>query len=128
MAAAMTTGSRSLPDSSMPVPPLDARRRGHANHHHEGVNHDYPVLRCRPADLFGDGHVPEHAEDCPRRHAHIHTVEEVSSARLFLMHWDETAARLARHDDSPFRDHREITARMARGVTARAVELGLEAP
>jgi hypothetical protein len=83
---------------------------------------------CEPTDLFGDGGVPEHAEDCPRRHAHIHTAEDVSQARLFLMHWDETAARLVQRGSADLRNHREVTARMARGVTARAVELGLEAP
>jgi hypothetical protein len=83
---------------------------------------------CEPTDTFGDGDIPEHAEDCPRHHAHIHTADDVSRARLFLMHWDATAARHARHGDSAIRDHREITARMTRGVTARAVELGLETP
>jgi hypothetical protein len=77
---------------------------------------------CEPTDTFGDGDIPEHAEDCPRRHAHIHTAEDVSGARLFLMHWDETAARNA------IPNHSEIVARLARGVTARAVELGLETP
>jgi hypothetical protein len=82
---------------------------------------------CEPTDTFGDGDIPGHAEDCPRRHAHIHTAEGVSGARLFLMHWNETAARLD-HGEAPIPNRSEITARMARGVTARAVELGLEAP
>jgi hypothetical protein len=82
---------------------------------------------CEPTDLVGDGDIPKHAEECPRRHDHIHTAEDVSHARMFLMRWDETAARLDR-GEAPIPNRSEITARMARGVTARAIELGLEAP
>jgi hypothetical protein len=84
-----------------------------------------PACGCEP---FGGGDVSEHDGDCPRNWDHLKTAEDVAAARGILMRWDENAARLAAKGDASFCRHRETTARMACGVTARAVELGMEEP
>lgn len=87
-----------------------------------------PACACEPIDVFGDGDVSEHDGDCPRYWDHVNTAEDVAMARRILMKWNENAEQLAAAGDTFFDRHRATTARMARGVTARAVELGLEEP
>jgi len=84
-----------------------------------------PACACDPADLSGDG---EHASGCPRHWDHLATAQDITDARRVLLLWGESAERRLAEGDTFFARHRETTARMARGVTARAVELGLEEP
>jgi hypothetical protein len=83
---------------------------------------------CEPADVFGDDDISEHDGDCPRYWDHLGTAGDIATARDILMRWDENAGRLYAEGNTSFGNHRETTARMGRGVTARAVELGLETP
>jgi hypothetical protein len=82
---------------------------------------------CEPFDL-GDGEIIDHDGDCPRNYDHLHTAEQIAVFRRYLMLADAHEERRVMAGDSPFSDHREVTACMQAGVTARAVELGLETP
>ena len=77
---------------------------------------------CEPADA------DDHYCDCPRSWDHCTTAADIAATRNIIMRWNETAAQRHAEGDPFFHNHREGAARMARGVTARAVELGLEAP
>jgi hypothetical protein len=59
--------------------------------------------------------LPGHWSDCPRAWADLHTAQDIAEAREVLMTWAGGSAA------SP-----GAVARQARGITARAVELGLE--
>lgn len=71
---------------------------------------------CEPFDL-GDGETSDHDGDCPSNWDHLHTAEQITLLRRFLM------IRAATLPTDP-----EIIARMAAGITARAIQLGLEQP
>jgi hypothetical protein len=62
-----------------------------------------------------------HDPDCPRHHADVHTADDVVKYRQYLMDCsaEGTFAEGTSDVDVPA---------LARGVTARAVELGLERP
>ncbi len=75
---------------------------------------------CKPIDI-GDGDIIEHEADCPRYYDHVHTAEGITAIRQMLMRGDD-GNQLRLFVDRPTRE------RMARGITARAVELGLEQP
>ena len=74
---------------------------------------------CEPI-LLPDG--IGHAPDCTRGYDGLHTAEDIAGMREILMQC--TAAHEA---DNP-EDIHAIRDRMAAGITARAVQLGLEKP
>jgi len=70
-----------------------------------------------------------HDGDCPRFWDDLHTAEDIAAGREMVMVWAENA----QHHNHPhvFPDScgwRETVQELAAGITARAVELGLEAP
>jgi hypothetical protein len=77
---------------------------------------------CEPIDL-GDGEIIEHDGDCPRYWDHLTTAEGIAVVRRYMMMADAPAGPYADPDLTA-----EVTARCAAGITARAVELGLERP
>jgi hypothetical protein len=68
------------------------------------------------------------AEASPPNYSYLHTAEDIAVFRQRIMAWSESVAELARQGDPSALDYRQAAARMAAGVTARAVELGLEQP
>jgi len=74
---------------------------------------DAPPCGCEPVAI-GDDFYSEHDGDCPRAWDHLNTAEGIAVARRYLMMKNAHDADL------------ELTMNMADGLTARAVELGLE--
>jgi hypothetical protein len=63
-----------------------------------------------------------------RPYEYLHTAEEIAAFRERIMAWSESVAELARQGDPSALDYRQAAAKMAAGVTRRAIELGLERP
>jgi hypothetical protein len=76
---------------------------------------------CEPI-THPDGHIIEHKPDCPGNYAVLHTAQDITAMREVVMTW-----AAGNQVDSP-EDIQATRERMARGITARAVELGLEKP
>lgn len=84
---------------------------------------------CEPYTIEYDDDEPDvidHEAYCPRYYNHLHTAEDIAVFRQCIMIWSERADGLG--GDAIFLNHRVVAAKMAIGVTARAVELGLERP
>lgn len=62
-----------------------------------------------------------HGPSCPSRFAYLTCAADVADARTTLMTWMAAGAHLG-----DVRDHRQVAEVMAAGISARAVELGLE--
>jgi hypothetical protein len=83
-----------------------------------------PSCDCESWTDDDEGFTLDHEADCPHYYDHLHTAEDIARFRLMIMYWDEQA------DGSRGTDVKElghlVAAKMADGVTARAIELGLE--